>query len=170
FLGALDSLEEYFPLLAHDWGVSTSLVPLAVLGIPLVGAAGAAVGGAASRLRPRTLGLILAGAVLAFGGASLLRRPAGVAGIAVAYGLYQLVLVVTDVRLQRRIEGDARATVTSVAALGIDVAGVVLYGAWALDLPLLVAGLTLAMAVALPRLLREEGTGSEARNRPPQAA
>lgn len=170
FLGALDSLEEYFPLLAHDWGVSTSLVPLAVLGIPLVGAAGAALGGAASRLRPRTLGLILAGAVLAFGGAGLLRRPAGVAGIAVAYGLYQLVLVVTDVRLQRRIEGDARATVTSVAALGIDVAGVVLYGAWALDLPILVAGLTLAMAVALPRLLREEGTGSEARSRPPQAA
>jgi hypothetical protein len=153
-LGGLDGLEEYFPLLAQDWGVSTSLVPLAVLGIPLVGAAGAALGDPASRLRPRTLALLMAGAVLVFGAAGLLGTPVGVAGIALAYGLYRLVLVVTDARLQARIQGPARATVTSVASLGTDLAAVVLYAAWALGEPVLVALLGLAIAAALPRLLR----------------
>lgn len=153
-LGGLDGLEEYFPLLAQDWGVSTSLVPLAVLCIPLVGAAGAALGGPASRLRPRTLAFLMGGSVLVFGAAGLLRKPVGVAGIALAYGLYQLVLVVTDARLQARIEGPARATVTSVASLGTDLSAIVLYAAWALGEPVLVALLGLAIAAALPRLLR----------------
>src|SRR5262249_3963286 len=58
-LAALDGLEEYFPLLATDWGVPTDLVPVAVLGIPLIGAAGAALGGAAGRSRPIMLGALL---------------------------------------------------------------------------------------------------------------
>ncbi|HVF14429.1 MAG TPA: MFS transporter [Acidimicrobiales bacterium] len=153
-LGGLDGLEEYFPLLAQDWGVPTSVVPLAVLGIPLVGAAGAAFGGVASRVRPRTLAVLLGVAVSVFGAATLLRRPLGVAGIAVAYGLYQLVLVVTDARLQQRIEGPGRATVTSVASLGVEVTAVFLFGAWALGQPLLVAAVAVAMVGGLPWLLR----------------
>jgi MFS family permease len=159
-LASLDGLEEYFPLLARDWGVATPVVPLAVLGIPLVGAAGAALGGKASRLRPRTLAALLAVAVVVFAAAGLLRRPVGVAGIAFAYGLYQLVLVVTDTRLQRRIEGPSRATVTSVASVGTDLAAVGLYAAWALNQPVVVAGIGLAMAAALPWLLRPEPVGA----------
>jgi MFS family permease len=155
-LGSLDSLEEYFPLLAKDWGVSTSAVPLAMLGIPLVGAAGAALGGRAGGARPGTLAALLTSAVLIFAAAAEFHRPLSVAGIALAYGLYQLVLVVADARLQRRIEGPARATVTSVASLGTDLAGILLYGAWALGLPVVVAAMALAMAAALPRLLRPE--------------
>jgi MFS family permease len=166
-LGGLDGLEEYFPLLAQDWGVSTSLVPLAVLGIPLVGAAGAALGGPASRLRPRSLGLLLGGGVLVFAAAGVLRRPVGVAGIALAYGLYQLVLVVTDARLQARIEGPARATVTSVASLGTELTAVVLYVAWALTDPVLVALLGLAIAAALPRLLQPRPAHDDTAVRPP---
>ncbi len=157
-LGGLDGLEEYFPLLAHDWGVSTAMVPLAVVAIPLTGAVGAALGGMASRLSARTLGFLLATSVGVFGGAGLLRRPVGVAGIAVAYGLYQLVLVVTDVRLQHRIEGQARATVTSVASLGTELSAIALYAAWALDQPVLVAAMALVMAAGLPRLLRPQAS------------
>lgn len=153
-LGGLDGLEEYFPLLAKGWGIATPMVPLAMLGIPLAGAAGAALGGPASQLRPRTLAVLLAAAVTVFGGAALLERPAGVAGIALAYGLYQLVLVVTDTRLQRRIKGRARATVTSVASLGTELTAVVFYAIWALNRPVLVAAVALAIAASLPWLLR----------------
>ncbi|MGI9022046.1 MAG: MFS transporter [Acidimicrobiales bacterium] len=160
-LGGLDGLEEYFPLLAQDWGVATSMVPLTVVAIPLVGAAGAALGGVAARLSSRTLGALLAAAVVLFGGAGLIRQPIGVAGIAVAYGLYQLVLVVTDTRLQHRIEGQARATVTSVASLGTEISAVALYAAWALSLPVLVAAIALAIAASLPRLLRARADREE---------
>lgn len=153
-LGALDGLEEYFPLLAADWGVATSAVPTALLAVPIAGAAGAALGGRVSRLGARPLAALLGAAVAVFTAAGMWRRPAGVAGIAVAYFLYQLVLVVVDARLQERIEGRARATVTSVASLGTDLIGMVLYAAWAVGQPLAVAAIALAMAVALPRLLR----------------
>jgi len=153
-VGGLDGIDEYFPLLAHRWGIATSMVPLAVLGIPLVGAVGAALGGPASQLRPRTLGVVLATAVALFSAASLLGRPAGVAGIALAYGLYQLVLVVTDARLQRQIEAQARATVTSTAALGAEVTAVAVLALWALDEPALLASVALGAAALLPWLLR----------------
>lgn len=152
-VGGLDGLEEYFSLLAREWGVATSLVPLALLAIPLVGAAGAALGGSAGRPRPRTLAITLATAVSVVGAAALFRRPAGVAGIAVAYGLYQLVLVVTDTRLQQRIEGPARATVTSLAALGNEITCLVLYAVWATGRPALLVVIALVMAAGLPRLL-----------------
>lgn len=154
-LGGVDGLEEYFPLLAQGRGVPTSMVPLAVLGIPLVGAAGAACGGRASRLHPRTLAILLGGAVASSAAAALVHRPAGLLGIALAYGLYQLVLVVTDARLQERIEGSARATVTSVAAVGAEVGAAALYVLWALELPVLIAAVVLAAAAALPRLLAD---------------
>ena len=168
-LGGLDGLEEYFSLLAQDWGIATSAIPLAVLGVPLVGAAGAALGGAASGLRPRTLAILLAAGVAVFGGACLLKLPVGVAGIALAYGTYQLVLVVVDTRLQRGIEGQARATVTSVASLGIGLSAIVFYSAWALGMPVLVGVLALAVAASLPRLLRpvEQIQGDEESERFP---
>jgi len=162
-LGALDGLEEYFSLLARDWGVTTQIVPLAVLGIPLAGAAGAFFGGSASRLRPRTLAVVLATSVVVFAGAGLYHRPVGVIGIALAYGLYQLVLVVTDTRLQQRIEGSARATVTSVAGVFTDVSAVFLYAIWALGRPVLVVAMALTVATALPFLL---GPRRDIRRRP----
>jgi hypothetical protein len=41
-LGGVDAMEEYFPRLARDWGVPDAVNPLAVLGVPLAGAAGLA--------------------------------------------------------------------------------------------------------------------------------
>lgn len=146
-LTALDGLEEYFPLLAQDWGVPTAAVPLAMLGIPLAGAAGAALGGAASGLRPWALAAVLGVAVLVLGVTGLVRHPAGLAGVALYYGLYRLVLVVVDARLQERIDGPARATVTSVAGLGSELAAFVLFAGWAVGGLMLVTALMLVAVV-----------------------
>jgi hypothetical protein len=163
-LTALDGVEEYFPLLAKGWGVPTGLVPLAVLGIPLAGAAGAALGGhghngdsdgqgSQDRRRWWLAGAARVGAA-ALGAAGVWRVPAGLLAVAVFYGLYHLVLVRMQGRLQDRVTGPARATVTSVADLGTDVLGIGLYGAWALG-GLAPYVLVLALvAVALPRLGR----------------
>ncbi len=150
----LDGLEEYFPLLAAQWGVPTAAVPVALLAIPLAGAAGAAIGGEASRLSSSWLGALVAVAVGLLATAGLLHRPAGVAVLAVYYGVYRLVLVVADARLQQRITGPARATVTSVAAVGSELATIVLFAAWALGQLVVVAGLGLLIAAVVPRWLR----------------
>lgn len=156
-LSGLDALEEYFPLLAQDWGVPTGLNPLAVLGTSLAEAAGGALGGAASRLRPATLGVVLGAAVLALGLAAAVRHPAGLAAVAGFYGLYRMVLVVADTRLQERIAGPSRATVTSVAGLGTEVAALGVIGVWAAGELALVAALGLVVATLLPRWLRASG-------------
>ena len=44
-IGGFDAIEEYFPLLAQDWGVPTAWVPIAVLVVTMAGALGAALGG-----------------------------------------------------------------------------------------------------------------------------
>ena len=156
-LMGLDGLEEYFPLLAAGWGVPTQAVPFALLGIPVAGAVGAALGGTATRLPSSRLALLLGAGLVLLGAAALLGQPAGVAAVAAFYGIYRMVLVVADVRLQERISGPARATVTSVAALGSGLAVVVLFGAWAVGQLLLVAVLGLLVATGLPRWWRTPG-------------
>jgi MFS family permease len=153
-LTALDAIEEYFGLMAYDWGVPAALVPLAVIAIPLAGAAGAALGGTAARLAPRTLQLVLLLALGLVTAAGLAAHPLGLVAVTVFYGLYRMVLVVVDARLQEQITGPARATVTSVAGLGTDVVAMVFYAAWALGEIVLVAALWALVALALPRWLR----------------
>ena len=104
-LTALDAIEEYFGLVAYDWGVPAVLVPLAIIAIPLAGAAGAALGGAAAQLAPRTLGLVLLLALGLVAAAGLAAHPAGLVAVTVFYGLYRMVLVVVDARLQEQITG-----------------------------------------------------------------
>lgn len=152
-LGAVDALEEYFTLLARDWRVPTVLVPLATLGIPLAGAAGATLA-AAARWRGRwSLAALFGAAVAALGAAGLLGRPAGLALVALFYFGYRLVLVRVETVLQERIDGPARATVTSVAGLGVEVATFGLYAAWTLGGVGLVTGLLAVLALLLPSLL-----------------
>jgi MFS family permease len=153
-LTGIDALEEYFPLLARDWGVPTRWTPAAIVAIPLVGAAGAALAGRAAGLGPRTLAVILGVAGLMLGTAGLLRQPVGLVAIASFYGVYRLVLVIADTRLQERIEAASRATVTSVAGLVAELSVFALYAAWALGGVLLVAAFVLVIAATLPRLLR----------------
>lgn len=156
-LGGLEALEEYSGLLARDWGVPSAAIPMAILAVPMAGAAGAALAGAAGRLRPRALFWILGAGAAALAGAALLQRPAGLAGVAAFYALYRLVVVIADARLQERIEGPARATVTSVAGLGMELTSITAYAAWSLGGAMVIAGLTLMIAAALPRWLGQGG-------------
>jgi MFS family permease len=153
-LGAFDAVEEYFPLIVVGWGVPTAFVPVADLPIVLAGVMGATFAGRAGRLGSVTLAVALGAAMLLFGAAGFADRPAGIAALAVFYGAYRCVLVVVDARLQERIESRSRATVTSVAGIGTDIATFGVYAAWAVGTIPLVAALGVLIAVALPRLLR----------------
>jgi MFS family permease len=156
-IGGLDGLEEYFPLMAKDWGVPTAVIPLAVIGLPLAGAAGSAWGGRADRLGARALSSVMFGALALLGAMALIALPAGLLGVAAFYCLHQMVLVVVDARVQDRIEGPSRATVTSVASLGTEIVAIALFAAWALQGLLLVVGIWLLVALALPLWLKEKG-------------
>jgi MFS family permease len=152
-LTGLDALEEYFGILAQEWGVPTALVPLATVAIPLAGAAGAALGGFANRLRPGTLALLLAAGLVLLGAAGITAHPAGLVAVTAFYGVYRAAVVVADARLQERVASAARATVSSVASLGTEIACFAVYGIWALGGLVPVAAAWLLVAVALPWLL-----------------
>jgi MFS family permease len=152
-VGALDTLEEYFPLITEESGVPVVWVPLAMLPIGLLGALGAALGGHADRLRPVALAALLGVGMALLEVADLLEHPGGLAAVVLSYGTYRAVLVVVDARLQRRIASRSRATVTSVAGLLVDVVSFGIYAAWALgELPA-VAAAGAVIALLLPWLL-----------------
>ena len=153
-IGGLDAIEEYFPVLAGDWGVPTSTVPLAVLVIALAGAAGAALGSRADRLRGGTLLALLVVAAGCLAAAAVWARPAALVLVAVFYALYLAVLVVAEARLQGRITGAHRATITSVAGLGIELSGLLVFAAWALGGPVAVAVLMVAVVPVVRAGLR----------------
>jgi hypothetical protein len=152
-LGGLDAVEEYFGLLAGSWGVPLDINPVVVLVIPLGGAAGAALAGRAGRLTgwAQAVLLTVGGALLAVAG--WLQVPAGVLLVAGFYGVYTLVLVLVEARMQAVIETRTRATVTSVASLATEVSGLLLFATWAAGGVLLVALLAVALA-AVPLLVR----------------
>jgi len=153
-LSGLDALEEYFGVLAGQRGVATALVPVATLAIPLAGAVGAALGGRADQLPDRALAGLLAASLVLLGVAGLTAGPATLAAVAVFYGGYRAVVVVADTRLQRRISGPSRATVTSVAALGQETVCLVVYGLYAVGGLVAVAALWLPLTPALVWTLR----------------
>ncbi|EHR52474.1 arabinose efflux permease family protein [Saccharomonospora marina XMU15] len=164
-LASLDGLEEYFPLLAGQWQVPVTWIPLAVVAIPLAGAVGSALAGRLGlhRLRAGRLALLLAASVPPLLLASVLARPVSLVAVAAGYAVYRAVLVVGSARLQERIESTSRATVTSVAGLGTDLASLLLFGAWAVAGLPAVAVLALLVAAALPYGLRSAGSGVRGR-------
>jgi MFS family permease len=130
-VGGLDAVEEYFPVMAGDWGLGTAVVPYAALAVSLAGAVGAWLGGRSERMPSAVLlGALVAGSAL-LGLAGAWAEPAALTAVASFYGLYLFVLVVAEARLQERIEGSRRATITSVAGLGIEVAALAVFAAWA---------------------------------------
>ncbi len=79
---------------------------------------------------------------------------AGLAVVAAGYALYRLVLVVVETRLQEAITGPARATVTSVAGVGLELSALLVFAAYAVGGLVLLSGAVLVLAAALPRLGR----------------
>lgn len=163
-LGALDGFEEYISLIAEHWGVSVAAVPLATLGVPLAGALGAALAGAGNRLSSAVLVSAMTASLVLLGATGVLHRPVGLAGIALFYGIYRMVLVVSDTRLQMRVDGAARATVTSVAGLGTELITLLLYAVWPVGGVVGVAGLGLTAALMLPFALGGHKSGQNGVN------
>ncbi|ADL46827.1 MFS transporter [Micromonospora aurantiaca (nom. illeg.)] len=125
-------LDEYTGLLAADTGMAEVGVPLLLL---LVWA-GMTVGGLLAPLGERLshsgyAGLLVFAAAATAAGA-LLRHPAGFVLLAAAFAAFQLATVLADVRLQARITGSARATVTSLAGMATDLTIVAFYAGYGL--------------------------------------
>jgi hypothetical protein len=145
-------------VLAGEWGVATTAVPLAVLVIAIAGAAGAALGGRADRLHRGTLLALLVVAAGGLAAAAVWARPAALVVVAVFYALYLAVLLVAEARLQDRIASAHRATITSVAGLGIELASLLVFVAWAVGGPIAVAVLVLAVVPVVRAGLRTRET------------
>ncbi|MEU7814523.1 MFS transporter [Pseudonocardia sp. NPDC049154] len=153
-VGGVDALEEYFPLIVgQQEAVALVAVPGLLVLVALAGAAGAALGGRAGVLRGRGLATLLflaAAALLAAGHGGAV----GLAALGAYYALQQCAQVVTDTRVQERLSGRARATSTSVSALGTEVVALAVFATWGLGgTPAVAVGL-LALAPAVWWLLR----------------
>ncbi|MEU6424389.1 MFS transporter [Microbispora sp. NPDC046973] len=123
-------MDEYVPLLAESTGVTAGRIPLLVL---LVSAGGMIGGWFAGRgqgaLAPA---LVLAAVCMAAGAAgAAARHPEALTLVAAAYGLFHWATAVLDARLQEGISDGARATVTSMAGVGIEVVALAVYGGYA---------------------------------------
>ena len=152
-LYGLDAFEEYFPLVARHVEVPTALVPVALLVIPLVGAAGAALGWRANGLGAGAVAALLGVGAALLAVAATVPHPAAIVAVALFYGVHRVVLVVADARLQARITGPARATVISVAGVVGELPSFAVYAAWALGGTPAVTVLVALVAALLPVLL-----------------
>ncbi|MEU4481031.1 MFS transporter [Micromonospora sp. NPDC023966] len=145
-------LEEYTPLLARDTGVPAATVPLLLLLIWAGSTVGGLLAPVGERLTDRGFAVLLAGAALALAAGALLRHPAGFVLVGVAFAAFQLATVLADVRLQARITGPDRATVTSLAGMSTDLTIIAVYAGYGVVAG--AAGNAVAFAVAvLPYLL-----------------
>ncbi|MBV7695551.1 MFS transporter [Streptomyces sp. TRM70350] len=125
------ALDEYTPLLVRDTGVPDGAGPSLLLLIWAGATVGSLLAGPGERLGAAGFAGVLAGSAVALAVGALARAPAGIALVAVAFGGFQLASVLADARLQRRIDDSARATVTSIAGLGTELATVAVFGAYA---------------------------------------
>jgi len=151
-LGGFLAFDEYFPLLAREAGATTSAIPLLIAGTVAAQAIGGALAGPSYKLPAAIFAIGLAATAVLIAAGSLSRSTWGFLPIAVGYGLMQLVIVVSESRLQDAITGPARATVTSVSGLFAEVFAVAVYAGFALGsvwftLSVLVAALTIPVVL-----------------------
>ncbi|MEV4712881.1 MFS transporter [Micromonospora sp. NPDC049374] len=146
------ALDEYTPLLARDTGVALTTVPLLLLVVTVGQIVGGLLAPIGQRFGSRGYALLLAGSALALAAGALSGHPAAFGLVAVAFCGLQLASVLADARLQARIAGPGRATVTSLAGMGTDLTIIVVYAGYGLVAT--AAGNPVAFAVAaVPYLL-----------------
>ncbi|MFH8701054.1 MFS transporter [Streptomyces chartreusis] len=126
------ALDEYTPLLVRDIGVAEANVPYLIMLIWAGVTLGSLLTGPAERLGTTGLAALLAAGALALAVGAAARSLAGIALVSLAFAGFQLAEVLADVRLQHRIDESRRATLTSVASLGTELATVVTFGVYAL--------------------------------------
>ncbi|MEU9881566.1 MFS transporter [Streptomyces phaeochromogenes] len=124
------ALDEYTPLLVRDTGVAESAVPNWLLLIWAGATVGGLLAGAGRRLGTGGFAGLLAVSAVALAAGAWTRTPAGIGLVALAFCGFQLASVLADARLQDRIGGRGRATLTSVAGVGTDLTTIAVYGAY----------------------------------------
>jgi len=144
-LMGVSAYDEYFGLLARESGAATADVPFLMALVTAGQVAGTTLAGRAAALSARALSaaVLAAGALIAGGGLS--GHVAGIAPIAVGYGLAHSAIVVSEARLQTVITGPARATVTSVVGFAAEVFAVGCYATFAAGSPWLSIGALVAV-------------------------
>ncbi len=125
------ALDEYTSLLVRDTGVADTTVPWLLLLVWAGATAGGLLAGAGEHLNDPGLAALLAGSAVALAVGAAAGTPVALVLVALAFGGFQLAHVLADARLQRRIEGSGRATLTSVAGVGTEVTTICVYGAYA---------------------------------------
>lgn len=145
---ALQVLDEYFGLLFEAQGAALVLIPVLYALTSLGEVVGALVATRATRWRAaRVGGAVSAAGVLVALAALAGNAYAATAALTLGYGLVQLAVVVSEVRLQDAIEADARATVISTSNVLAEVLSVGAFVGFALApagevaAPVLVVGL-----------------------------
>ncbi|RKN39659.1 MFS transporter [Micromonospora endolithica] len=163
--GVWGVLDEYTPLLARDTGVAEPTVPLLLLLTWIGVSVGGLLAPAGERWGRRGYAVLLVASAVALAAGALLGHPAGFVLIGAAFCGFQLATVLAGARLQARIRGASRATVTSLSGMATDVTVIALYAGYGLLAT--GAGNAVAFAVAaVPYLLvavlvvRRAGTGS----------
>lgn len=156
------ALDEYTPLLVRETGAADGTVPYLLMMIWTGVTAGSLLAGAAERLGRTGLAAVLAGSALALAAGALSGAQAAIALVGLAFGGFQTATVLADVRLQQRIEGGARATLTSVAGLGTELVTVAVYGAYGVLGARFPHGIVFALC-ALPYLVTALAVGRRRR-------
>lgn len=168
---AMTTYDEYFPLVARAHGVSTAVVPV-LIGVTVVGqATGTALVGRTARVDGRLVGVMVAAGSVLISVGVLVTPYAGFVAVAVGYGLCNNAMLVGETRLQDRISGPARATVTSVLGVLEDLSAIALFGCFALgsrllgfpELVALMAFPAVLVALAVARWLPDERVGARVR-------
>ncbi|WP_419665751.1 MFS transporter [Streptomyces sp. 2-1] len=124
------ALDEYTPLLVRDTGVAESAVPNWLLLIWAGATVGGLLAGVGRRLGTGGFAGLLAVSAVALAAGAWVRTPAGIGLVALSFCGFQLASVLADARLQDRIGGTGRATLTSVAGVGTDLTIIAVYGAY----------------------------------------
>ncbi|MGX1913043.1 MFS transporter [Streptomyces phaeochromogenes] len=124
------ALDEYTPLLVRDTGVAESAVPNWLLLIWAGATVGGLLAGVGRRLGTGGFAGLLAVSAVALAAGAWVRTPAGIGLVALSFCGFQLASVMADARLQDRIGGAGRATLTSVAGVGTDLTTIAVYGAY----------------------------------------
>ncbi len=126
-LAGLSGLDEYAPLLLRAGDVSHTAIPLLLGLLPLAAAVGGWAAGSWPGLAPHTIGVALTAASIVTVVAAAVAPIWGLIALPIWYGMVEFARVVADVRLQHAVKGPARATVTSVAGFGGELAAVAFF-------------------------------------------
>ncbi|MEV4760985.1 MFS transporter [Micromonospora sp. NPDC049559] len=146
------ALDEYTPLLLRDDGVAPERVPLLLVLVWAAAALGGLLAGAGGRLPATGYAALLAGAAVALASGATIGGAAGIVLVAASFGVFQLASVVADARLQERIAGPSRATVTSLGGVATDLTTIGVYGTYGV-LASLTGHATTFAAFAVPYLV-----------------